>query len=57
VVLGGSNLPDYSVLSACSLLNKSFDEPYMLYGGVPAKPIKSIPKEAGYFTRQIGFIV
>jgi len=57
VLLGGASLPEYSVLSASSLLNKRFDEPYMLYGGVPAKPIKSIPKEAGYFTRQTGFIV
>ena len=38
----GSKLPAGSVLSANSLLNKEFDEPFSLYGGVPAKFIKRI---------------
>lgn len=57
VLIGGSTLPDYSVLSAASLLNKAYDEPYMLYGGVPARPLKPFPKESGYFTRTTGFIL
>lgn len=57
VLLGGSVLPAYSVLSAASLLNKKLEEPYMLYGGVPAKPIKRLPEDSGYFTRQTGFIL
>jgi acetyltransferase-like isoleucine patch superfamily enzyme len=57
VVLGGSALPAYSVLSAASLLNKKLEEPYMLYGGVPARAIKSLPKDSGYFTRQTAFIL
>ena len=56
VLLGGSSLPDYSVLGAKSLLNKKYTERYFLYGGVPAKPIKSLPETSGYFQRKIGFV-
>ena len=38
----GGYLPDGSVLSANSFLNKSFNEKYSLYGGVPARFIKNI---------------
>ena len=38
----GSKLPAGSVLSANSFLNKDFEEPLSLYGGVPAKFIKKI---------------
>jgi maltose O-acetyltransferase len=38
----GGRLPEGSVLSANSLLNKRFDEPFALYGGVPAKMIKKL---------------
>lgn len=56
VILGGSMLPHHCVLGAKSLLNKTFDEPYYLYGGVPAKPIKKLPEDMGYFQRQEGFV-
>jgi acetyltransferase-like isoleucine patch superfamily enzyme len=56
VILGGSELPAYSVLGAKSLLNKSFTEEWMIYGGMPAKAIKSINKEAKYFFRKEGFV-
>lgn len=56
VVLGGAKLPSRSVLGAKSLLNKSFEEEWTLYGGVPAKPIQKIPATARYFTRQSGFV-
>jgi len=56
VILGGSNLPDFSVLGAKSLLNKSFEESYCLYGGVPSKKISEIPKDAKYFQRETGFV-
>ena len=57
VLLGGSALPDYSVLGAKSLLGKTFTETHHLYGGVPAKPIKSLPADWKYFTRSEGFVV
>ena len=56
VLLGGSSLPDYSVLGAKSLLNKEYTEKYFLYGGVPAKPIKALPETTAYFQRKSGFV-
>lgn len=56
VILGGASLPPRSVLGAKSLLNKSFAKEWVLYGGVPAKEISDIPREAGYFTRKDGFV-
>jgi len=55
-ILGGSNLPSHSVLGAKALLNKSFDQEYYLYGGVPAKEIQEISKDAKYFHRTSGFV-
>jgi acetyltransferase-like isoleucine patch superfamily enzyme len=57
VVLGGSSLPDYAVVGANSLLNDAYTESYMLYGGVPAKPIKELEKNAKFFLRSEGFVV
>ncbi len=56
VLLGGSALPDYSVLGAKSLLNRAQTERYFLYGGVPAKPIKALPETQLYFKRKTGFV-
>lgn len=56
VILGGANLPDYSVLGAKSLLNKSFSKNWALYGGVPAKELQSIPRDSKYFYRSEGFV-
>ena len=56
VVLGGSRLPSRSVLGAKSLLNKSYSDEWSLYGGVPAKRLIEIPRDAKYFTRQDGFV-
>jgi hypothetical protein len=56
VLLGGSELPSYSVLGAKSLLNKKYSETYCLYGGVPAKMIKKLSRLSLYFSRSIGFV-
>jgi acetyltransferase-like isoleucine patch superfamily enzyme len=56
VILGGAELPAFSVLGANSLLNKAYAEQYKLYGGVPAKPTKSIAEDAKYFNRKTGFV-
>ncbi len=56
VILGGAKLPGYSVLGAKSLLNKSFSEEWKLYGGVPAKELSDIPRDAKYFHRLEGFV-
>lgn len=57
VFLGGATLPDYCVLGAKSLLNKAYTQTYQLYGGVPARPLRELPGESAYFTRQQGFVV
>jgi len=56
VVLGGSSLPHHSVLGAKSLLNKKWDEPFHLYAGVPAAPLKKLSEDMEYFRRQEGFV-
>lgn len=56
VVLGGSVLPPRSVLGAKSMLNKKFEEEWKLYGGVPAKPLTDLDRNARYFTRKDGFV-
>ncbi|HEX8280536.1 MAG TPA: hypothetical protein VF551_04105 [Chthoniobacterales bacterium] len=57
VLLGGSALPDYSVLGAKSLLNKSFTQTHRVYGGVPARELQEIPADSAYFHRATGFVV
>jgi acetyltransferase-like isoleucine patch superfamily enzyme len=57
VLLGGSALPDYSVLGAKSLLNRDHAETYSLYGGVPARVIKPLPRTCAYFQRSSGYVV
>jgi acetyltransferase-like isoleucine patch superfamily enzyme len=56
VLLGGSSLPDHSVLGAKSLLNKEYSEPFWLYAGNPARPVNRISADMGYFKRQVGFV-
>ena len=56
VVLGGAVLPAKSILGAKSLLNKKFTDEWKLYGGVPAKVISDIDKNAKYFNRENGIV-
>lgn len=56
VVLGGCSLPNHSILGAQSLLNKTWDDPYRLYAGVPAKPVKELSPDLEYFRRTEGFV-
>jgi acetyltransferase-like isoleucine patch superfamily enzyme len=56
VFLPGAALPNYSVLGANSLLNKHYSEPYYLYAGNPARPIKQLSRDCKYFTRTTGFV-
>ncbi|MGI9113636.1 MAG: hypothetical protein DLM52_03685 [Chthoniobacterales bacterium] len=57
VVLGGAALPDYCVLGAKSLLNKTLTQTHRLYGGVPARELQTLAPDCGYFTRSEGFVV
>ncbi|MDN3664917.1 MULTISPECIES: acyltransferase [Algibacter] len=56
VILGGAVLPSYSVLGAKALLNKAYEEEYVLYGGIPAKPVTALTKDAKYFKRTEGYV-
>lgn len=56
-LLGGAVLPHHSVLGANSLLTRACDQPYTLYGGVPAEPIKELPADTAYFKRTTGYVV
>lgn len=56
VILGGSVLPDYSVLGALSLLNKHHCETWSLYAGHPARRMRPIDPSAAYFSRNRGFV-
>ncbi|MEO8020202.1 MAG: acyltransferase [Pseudomonadota bacterium] len=56
VVLRGAELPDCSVLAAGSTLARAFQEPFMLYSGVPAQPVKPLDRDAEYFRRTRGYV-
>ena len=56
VILGGCSLPHHSVLGAQSLLNETYTNPFQLYAGVPAKPVKELSPELKYFQRKEGFV-
>ncbi len=56
VVLGGSRLPDYSVLGAGSVLNQSHAETHQLYAGTPARAVKALAHDMMYFHRPVGFV-
>lgn len=57
ILLPGAALPDYSVLAAGAVLNRSLSAPHMLYGGCPAKALQELPEDLPYFTREEGYIV
>ena len=58
ILLGGTLIPDYSVLAAGSTISKAMDISCSLYGGTPAKFIKSLENEdLKYFKRTVGFVI
>jgi acetyltransferase-like isoleucine patch superfamily enzyme len=56
-ILGGSRLPDYCVLGAHALLNRSYGETLRLYAGVPAKEVATLTQDMKYFLRTEGFVI
>lgn len=57
VILGGAIIPNYCVIGAKALVAGPLEEAWHLYGGVPAKAIKELPKSAKYFKRDIGHVI
>jgi acetyltransferase-like isoleucine patch superfamily enzyme len=56
IMLGGSRLPNYSVLGAGSLLRNPYDQERGIYAGVPAVRKKDLPKDWKYFNRSEGYV-
>lgn len=57
IILPGSKLPSYSILSAFSLLNKAYSDQLWFYGGIPTKPIKQLElHDVRYFSRVKGIV-
>jgi acetyltransferase-like isoleucine patch superfamily enzyme len=56
IILKGASLPDYSILSAGSVLAAAMSDSYMLYSGVPAVAAKPLDRASGYFQRTRGFV-
>ena len=57
ILLPGSQLPDYSVLGAGSVLTKFLDQPGVLYAGAPARAVKKFNvAEVPYFHREKHFV-
>jgi acetyltransferase-like isoleucine patch superfamily enzyme len=57
VLLAGSKLPNYSVLGASACLTEAFSDEYKLYAGVPAKAVKDLSEDLGYFKRLSGYVL
>jgi len=55
-LLGGTVIPDYSVIAANSLLHSAYEDTYRLYAGVPAKAVAQLDPQLKYFTRSKGFV-
>ena len=53
ILLPGSALPDSSVLGAGSVLTKTFIDPFYLYAGVSAKPIKKLATSMKFLNRTV----
>ena len=56
-ILGGTVVPDYSVVGAQALLNKAYADSYRLYAGVPAKAVSPLDPGMKYFTRTDGYVI
>jgi serine acetyltransferase len=51
-ILGGAALPQESVLGAMSLLNRPLTDRLKLYGGVPARPLKTLDGNDAWFAHR-----
>jgi len=54
VILGGSVLPDFCVLTPLSLLREAHTEKYQMYAGNPATAVRQLDPDAGFFRNAMG---
>jgi acetyltransferase-like isoleucine patch superfamily enzyme len=52
----GARVADYCAVGIGSVVTSAFDEPYTLIAGNPARVVKQLPANAGYFRRSRGWI-
>jgi serine acetyltransferase len=52
--LAGASVPDHTVVGARSVVTRALTEPYFLYAGIPAKPIRKLSPDLKYFARTRG---
>lgn len=57
VIMPGVTLAEGSVIGACALVTKS-TEPWTIYTGIPAKPIKTRPRETMIrYAEELGYVI
>lgn len=56
ILLGGSRLPNFSILAAGSVLRELYDQERGIYAGVPAVWKREISEDWKYFTRTDGYV-
>ena len=58
IILKGTIIPDYAIVGAGAVLNKSYTESYKIYAGVPACVKKDLNyNEVKWFSRQSGDVI
>lgn len=56
ILVGGAVVPAFCVVAAGSVVTPGLQEERCLYGGVPAKKLKTLGQEAKYLDRKIGHV-
>lgn len=56
IILMGAALPDYCILGAGAVLNKSHEIDHSLYAGNPARHVKKLSADYKYFKRSDGHV-
>ena len=52
ILLSGTQVPDYCIVSAGSVVNTKLTDTYTFYSGNPAKAVRELPETLGYFRRE-----
>lgn len=56
ILLGGAHVEDFTVIAAGAVVVGRLEKPYALYAGAPARFVKDLPAESGYFNRLEGAV-
>lgn len=50
----GATVPDNSLVAMGAVVSKGLNQPFYVYGGVPARRLASLPEDSAYFGRSDG---